>query len=403
MFQRGRQVEPERELIHPVEVGVLLQGREGHPVDREDGEDDIGRDRGVDPEVASDLFLALRAWSGRHRPVLSALEVSEHQDHQGQQQGEKKQGDRRPSSERSGLDPNLVGEHGQDLRGVRRTALGQEIHDAEIGQREHGVEEETDQQDRRDHRYDDVTKTLKEARPVHPRGVQDLVGHRREPCEQHDRRERKVAPHVDHDARGQRQVRLAQPHRPVSGAVGSDDADPAQEPVDDTELGVVHPLPAEHADTDRERERDHDEAANELLAPEGLKQEKREAGSEQALEDGGHQGEADAVAERDEEDVALEGGPEILQPDEVRRGVGDRGIAQRQKEREQERNSDEEQHVEDGGREQEVAEGESPGRLAREPPSRARANSDRDGSGPGACRVRAAARRASGHACLCFA
>src|SRR5207245_9945860 len=214
------------------------------------------------------------------------------------------------------------------------------------------------------------------------------------PSEQRNERHAQAAPHVDHDARGQRQVGLAQPHRPVRGAVGSDDADPAQKPVDDAELRVVHPLPPEHADTDRERERDHDEAADELLAPEGLKQEKREAGPEQALEDGGHHGEADAVTERDEEDVALEGGPEVLQPYEARRRVGDRGIAQRQKEREQERSSEDKTDYEDGGGEQEIAKGETPGRLAREPPSGARPNSDRNGSGPGACRVRAAARPA---------
>ena len=196
---------------------------------------------------------------------------------------------------------------------------------------------------------------------------------------------------------------LAQPHRPAGGTVGPDDPDAAQEPVDDTELRVVHPLPPKHADADGERERDHHEAADELPSPEGLEQEKRETGAEQALEDGSHHREPDAVAECDVEDVALESRAKVLQPHEARRRVGDRRIAQRQKEREQERSSHEEQDVEDGRREQEVAEGESPGRLAREPPARTRPNSDRDGGGPGACRLRAAARRARGHACLYLA
>src|SRR2546425_7812616 len=49
-------------------------------------------------------------------------------------------------------------------------------------------EEEAYQQDRRDHRDHDVAKALEETGPIHPGGVEDLVGHRREPREQHDGR-----------------------------------------------------------------------------------------------------------------------------------------------------------------------------------------------------------------------
>src|SRR5262249_44492683 len=156
------------------------------------------------------------------------------------------------------------------------------------------------------------------------------------------------------------------------------------------------------ADADRERERDDDEAANELSSPEGLKQEERERRPEEALEHGGDQREADTVAERDVEHVALERGPEVLQSDEARAVVADIRIAHRQIEREHEWGPDEEEHVEDGRGEQEVAEREPSGRLARKPSTRARATGDRDGGGPRACRSRAAARRGYCHA-LCLA
>src|SRR2546425_13309611 len=72
VLQGGRQVEPQRELVHPIEIGILLEGGDGHPVDGKDGDDDVGRERAVDPEMAPYLFLAVRARGGHRASTLSA-------------------------------------------------------------------------------------------------------------------------------------------------------------------------------------------------------------------------------------------------------------------------------------------------------------------------------------------
>src|SRR3989475_10945807 len=189
-------------------------------------------------------------------------------------------------------------------------------------------------------------------------------------------------------------VWLGQPHRPIRGAIAPDEPDPAQKPVDDAELGVVHPLPGQHADADRQRERNHDQAAYELPSPEGLEQEEREGRAEKALENGTDHREDDAVLEGDIEDIALQSGPEVLQANEVRDGGTDVGVAQGQVHREDEGRTDEQQNVENRGSQQKVTEAQSPGGLTSEPSRSANPGGDRNGSGPGACRVRAAARRA---------
>src|SRR5947208_2544257 len=224
---------------------------------------------------------------------LPALDVPEHQDQRGEQQRNEEERDGRAAAEVPGLDADLVREHREDLARVGGTALGQQVHDAQIGQREHGVEQEPDHQDREDHRRHDVAEALEERAAIDLGGVEDFQRDRGEAGQQHDRAEREGAPHVDRDAGGQRQMRLAEPDGPALRAVAADQPGPAENPVDHAELRVVHPLPREHADRDGQRERDDDEDANELLAPEDLEEEEREGGTEEALTYGGYNQERD--------------------------------------------------------------------------------------------------------------
>ena len=50
-------MEPERDPGHPVEVGVLLEGGDGHPEDGEHRNDDERRDARVDQQMAADRAL----------------------------------------------------------------------------------------------------------------------------------------------------------------------------------------------------------------------------------------------------------------------------------------------------------------------------------------------------------
>jgi len=63
--QGRRQVEPERDVVHPVEVRVLLERRDQHPVDREHRYEHERREPRVDPEMAA-TFLLPKGLGGGH-------------------------------------------------------------------------------------------------------------------------------------------------------------------------------------------------------------------------------------------------------------------------------------------------------------------------------------------------
>ena len=195
-------------------------------------------------------------------------------------------------------------------------------------------------------------------------------------------------------------MRLAEPDGPALRAVAADEPRLVQEPVDHAELRVVHPLPGEHADRDGQRERDDDERAHELFPLEALEQEEGEARTQNALEDGRHHQEHDAVAEGVPEGVHLPGGAEVAEADELRHLVTDAGIAQGEVERKQEGDADEEQDVEGGGGQQQVAERQATTGV-RVPP-RAGAATPRGRLGGGASR-RPRAVTQYRHARLCLA
>src|SRR5438034_6143858 len=62
------------------------------------------------------------------------LQVPEHQEERGDQQRNQEERDRRAPAQVSGLDTDLVREDRQDLARVTGAALGQKVHDAQVGQ-----------------------------------------------------------------------------------------------------------------------------------------------------------------------------------------------------------------------------------------------------------------------------
>src|SRR5206468_6147081 len=70
VLERRRQVEPERDVVHPVEIGLLLDRRDQHPVDGEDGDQDERGEARVDQQMTPELLLALgpRWRHGLHDP-----------------------------------------------------------------------------------------------------------------------------------------------------------------------------------------------------------------------------------------------------------------------------------------------------------------------------------------------
>jgi hypothetical protein len=65
VLERRRQVEPERDVVHPVEVWILLERGDQHPVDREYRHEHERREPGVDQEIAAAILLA-RGRDGGH-------------------------------------------------------------------------------------------------------------------------------------------------------------------------------------------------------------------------------------------------------------------------------------------------------------------------------------------------
>src|SRR5262249_32276216 len=71
VFQRRRQVEPERDVAHAVEIRLLLERRHRPPEKREPPDEEKGRDRGVEQKVTPDLLLTMGAGhrSARHQSL----------------------------------------------------------------------------------------------------------------------------------------------------------------------------------------------------------------------------------------------------------------------------------------------------------------------------------------------
>lgn len=138
------------------------------------------------------------------------------------------------------------------------------------------------------------------------------------------------------------------PDRPF---VGSEQACGARRPVDDAVDQIENPEPADGAERDRRHPRQQDQETNQPFAAEIGEQRGREDIGKHHDEELGHNRNDDGVSERKPECAALDDTPEILEPNELRFAARDRRIRYAVVEREQEGKADEEDDVEDRGRE----------------------------------------------------
>ena len=66
-------MEPERGDSLGIEIGILSEGRDRHPVDRKHGDDDERRKARVDEDVAANLLERHRERPAAHRPGPAIL------------------------------------------------------------------------------------------------------------------------------------------------------------------------------------------------------------------------------------------------------------------------------------------------------------------------------------------
>src|SRR5207247_5947458 len=62
----GRQVEEERDIAHPVQIGLVLEGGDDHPGHRKQGDDEEWDEAGPDEEAADD---SPAAGASRYEPA----------------------------------------------------------------------------------------------------------------------------------------------------------------------------------------------------------------------------------------------------------------------------------------------------------------------------------------------
>jgi len=102
---------------------------------------------------------------------LPAPERTQHENHRDQQEGEQEQADHRAVGDVPRQYADLEGERSEDLRGVDRATFGQEVDHAQVGEGEHGAEDQRDHHDRRDDGQDDLVIPPPEAR------ISERAGH----------------------------------------------------------------------------------------------------------------------------------------------------------------------------------------------------------------------------------
>src|SRR5262249_56801328 len=101
--------------------------------------------------------------------------------------------------------------------------------------------------------------------------------------EQADGEERHPAPDVDDDNRDHGEVRIAEPIDPTG-----DQTEMVEDPIENAERRVEHPLPGESREHGRDDERQQDESTGERLATKITVEQHGQPQTEPQLEDGGH-------------------------------------------------------------------------------------------------------------------
>src|SRR6202035_4675619 len=130
--------------------------------------------------------------------------------------------------------------------------------------------------------------------------------------EQADGKERHAAPDVDNDDRDHGEVRIAQPVDPAC-----DQAEMVEQPVENAECRVEHPLPGEGREHGRDDEGQQDESAGQSLAAEIAVEQHGQPQSERQLEDGGYTRIKESVVDGGTEDPVIEDLVEVGEADEL--------------------------------------------------------------------------------------
>src|SRR5271155_5971161 len=94
--------------------------------------------------------------SGRGMSDLPPSDKAQHDDHQDEQYRQHEQGYRRAVRDIAGEDADLKTLEAEHRGSVDRAAIGQQIDDAQIGKGKGDSKNQADDDDRRDHRYDDL-------------------------------------------------------------------------------------------------------------------------------------------------------------------------------------------------------------------------------------------------------
>jgi len=254
-------------------------------------------------------------------------------------------------------DAGLEAGEAEHRGGADRAAVRHQEYDRQVGEGEHDAEHQADGHDRQDHRQDDLVVAPPEAGAVDGRRVDHVLRHRGDAGEEDDDGEGEEAPGIDDDDRQHRQVRIAEPVRRVRAV---DEAGRDQRPVDHAVKRVEHPLPGDGGERDRHRPRQDDQRAHELAARERTQEQQRAELAEDETEELRAEGEDEGVVERVAEARVFEDVDEIRQSDEFPGRIVDRVGADRVIHRHQERHADQQQHVEDGGGDEERAENVAP-------------------------------------------
>ena len=280
-----RIVGPERHVVgrvpRPVELAVRPEGRDDHPVEREQQDEDEQDQREVEedppsPECTFDHVSGLRAIGSSG---FDAADVEQLHDHDDEQEREHRERDRGTLGQQPGADAELVGVGREQVRSVGRSAAGHDVDQLEVGEGLDDREQHDHQRDRHEQRPGDVPEALPGAGAVDGGGLVELGTDGLQAGQQGDGEERHAAPDVDDDDRRHGEVGVAQPVD-----AGGDEAELEQRPVEDAEGRIEHPLPGEGREHRRDDERQQDEGADDRLALEMPVEQDRQPQAERQLE-----------------------------------------------------------------------------------------------------------------------
>ena len=249
----------------------------------------------------------------------------------------------RPADERV-----FEGEVGQDLGPVGGAAIGQDLHDHEVGRGPDRRQHDHDREHFAHLRDRDVPELVPAVGAVDPGGLVHLLGDRLEPGEEAHRVERRARPHHDRDHRGHRDLRVAEPGDHLLDLEHRD-----QEVVQQPAEVVVDPAEAQRRDDRRHRPGHEQDGPPDVVERPVLAQHQRHAEPEQELDRDRREGVDDRVADHPQEHRVGEQLVIVGGADEARRRA-DHLVGEADPDRREERvDHDEGEHGQRRGQEQE--------------------------------------------------